>query len=274
MAIEGNEIVRRYLDSLADGFSCHQEEGAKELLVGTPYLYPNDDCICLYMEELADDQVKVSDGGEAASLNLWKAGFDIFHSPWAISRAREIARDNMAEFELGDLSRTGPAEELGEIMLSVIQAALGVAHLQYVNPRLATNFPRLERLDTDTFPDKLDSFISEITSDYAPSAKLTGASGQVYYVHYQINNVAGHPAYLHTLNIRRPDRAKPAVDRIYRLWSDCSHVLSNRKKITLLNDDHFRWKDSHVNLLRSVSTVVNWSERDKLTELVGSQPTL
>ena len=270
MAIEGNEIVRRYLDTLADGFSCHQAEGARKLLVITPYLYPNDDCICLYMEELADDQVKVSDGGETASLNLWKAGFDIFHTPWAISRAREIARDNLAEFEMGDLSRVGLAEELGEIMLSVIQAALGVAHLQYVNPRHAASFPRPERLETDTFPVRLDSFISEITSDYAPSAKLTGASGQVYNVHYQINSAAGNPSYLHTLNIRRPDRAKPAVDRIYRLWSDCSRGLADRKKITLLNDENFRWKDSHVNLLNSVSTVINWSERDKLPELVGS----
>lgn len=72
---------------------------------------------------------------------------------------------------------------------------------------------------------------------------------------------------MHALSVSRSSLAKQLVDRTYRMWADCD---GSPQKITLLNDENFRWKDSHVNLLNSVSTVINWSERDKLPELVGS----
>ena len=63
MAVEGREIIKRHLAALRDGFYCHQDEGGEYLVVGTPYLYPNNDGICLYIEELPGGQARVSDGG-------------------------------------------------------------------------------------------------------------------------------------------------------------------------------------------------------------------
>ena len=270
MAIEGNEAVKQYLDTLARGFSCHHFDGAAELLIGTPYLYPNDDCICLYLKELADGRVRVSDGGEAAHLNLWKSGVDIFRSPRAIALARDIARDNMAEFELGTLTRTGSLDDLGDMMLGVIQAAYGVANLRYFQPNAYLDAADFKKPAKSLFSEKLSSLLAEIAVTFEPSAKLTGSSGQIYTVDCKITGRAGNCTYLHTLNISRSSNAKSHVDRLYRIWADCNESLSIEQKITLLNDEEFQWKDSHVNLLGSVSTVINWSERDKLVELVCS----
>ena len=272
MALEGSEVVKQYVETLRQGFHCHkweevQYEEVQYIVINTPYLYPNDDGICLYVEELPGGQVRVSDGGEAAHLNLWKEGFDIFRSPRAMALAREIARDNLAEFDLGDLTKTGPAEELGDIMLNVIQAAHGVAHLQYVHPRHRPTFPGLKKQGNAAFPEKLKTFLAEIGLEYAAAPRLTGGSGQVYTAHYK---VAGF-TYLHTLNPGRSSRAKPLVDRIFGMWADCNDNLEPGQKITLLNDEAFPWKEAHVKRLSQVSTVINWSDRDKLVDLLASR---
>lgn len=264
--MEGSEIIQRYLTTLADGFSGHRYDGVECLVIDTPYLYPNDDGICLYIEELGGGQVRVSDGGETAHLNLWKDGIDIFRKPGAMARAREIAGDNAAEFESGELTRTGPVEDLGDIMLSVIQAAQGVAHLRYMYPHSYPISPSLRKQRDAIWFEKLETLLAESSLDYSPAPKLAGGSGQVYTVHYCINGAA----YLQSLNPSRAARAKAAVDRAFSMWADCNGDLSRDRKLTLLNDETFAWKAAHINRLSQVSTVVRWSDRDKLPALLSA----
>ena len=266
MTLDGNEIIRRYLDNLAEGFSCHRYDDVSYLVIGTPYLYPNDDGICLYIEELPSGQVRVSDGGETVQLNLWKEGVALFRSPRAIALTREIARANVAEFEVGELTRTGPAAELGDIMLSVIQAAQGVAHLRYTQPRNYAFSSGMRKPRAAPWFRQLETLLAESSLDYTPAAKLTGGSGQVYTVHYQIDGAA----YLQALNPGQARRAKAAVDRAFGLWADCNGALTRDRKLTLLNDETLPWKAAHIHRLNQVSTVINWSEREKLPALLAA----
>lgn len=265
-AMEGSEIIKRHLATLAEGFSGHRYDGVEYLVIGTPYYYPNNDGISLYIEELPEDRVKVWDGGETAHLNLWKECFDIFHSPWAMAAAKEIAHANLVEFEGGNLVKTGPAPELGEIMLDVIMAAHGVAHLPYLRRRYWPSFapgksPRGSGLDR-----QLEAVLAESGLEYAPRPKLTGRSGQVYTVHYRVDG----GAYLQILDPGRAGRAKAAVDRTFGMWSDCDGDLTVERKLTLLNDGTLDWKAAHIHRLSQVATVVKWSERDKLPALLAA----
>ena len=266
MPLDGNEIIRQYLDTLAAEFYCQRYDDVAYLVVGTPYLYPNNDGISLYIEELPGGQARVSDGGETVCLNLWKEGFDLFRNPQAMAQAGEIARANAAEFAAGELTKTGPLGELGDIMLSVIQAAQGVAHLRYLRPR--RYLPALSRPKPPAAPlfRQLETLFAESSLPYTPAAKLAGGSGQVYTVHYRLAGMA----YLQALNPSQPARAKAAVDRAFGMWADCNGALSRDRKLTLLNDETLTWKAAHIHRLNQVSTVVKWSEREKLPALLAA----
>ncbi len=264
--MEGSEIIKRHLATLAEGFSGHRRDGVEYLVIGTPYYYPNDDGISLYIEELPEGRVQVSDGGETAHLNLWKECFDIFRSSWAMAAAKEIAHANLVEFEGGNLIKTGPAPELGEIMLDVIMAAHGVAHLPYLRRRYWPSFAPGKSPRGSELGRQLEAVLAESGFEYAPRPKLTGESGQVYTVHYRVDGVT----YLQILDPGRSGRAKMAVDRTFGMWADCAGDLTAERKLTLLNDETFAWKAAHINRLSQVSTVIQWSERDKLLALLSA----
>ncbi len=274
MAIEGTEIVKKYLETLADEFQYSQKGRVNHLSIATPYLYPNNDVISLYIKEVPGSKVQVSDGGEA-EVHLFKHGFILKNSPQATNQAREIALAKVVDFDGGVLNKTGPREELGMIMLDVIQAALGVAHLRFtrsmyrpgifVSPDPNSDVWREHK--SDTFTGNLKTFLAGSNLEYSLSPRLTGNSGQVYTVHYKIKG----SAYLQTLNPSQPVGAKPQVDRTFRMWADCNGALAATQKITLLNDAAFSWKESHLNLLSGVSTVINWSDRDSLVDLLAAR---
>ena len=265
MAVEGREIIKRHLAALRDGFYCHRDDGGEYLVVGTPYLYPNNDGICLYIEELPGGQARVSDGGETAHLNLWKECFDIFRSPWAMAAAKKIAHANRVEFDGGKLAKSGPAEEVGEIMLDVAMAAHGVAHLSYLRRRYWPSFAPGKATRDSELGRRLEAVLAEGGVEFAAGVALTGGSGQVYTAHYRVNG----GAYLQALDPGRAGRAKAAVDRTFGMWADCNGDLTVERKLTLLNDETVEWKAAHIERLSQVSTVVRWSEGERLAALLA-----
>ena len=280
MAIECSGVIKQCLETLAEGFHC--QYFGDILIVTTPYLYHDDDMIYVSIEELPEGRIRVADQGEAA-MHPFSHGFDLTASPWGRELAQEVAWSEGVDYVSGTLAKTGPASELGSLMLDVVMAARGVSDLIYAHraylqaKRSRPDFPHTGhsneikssiRVSTayDAFPGKLKAFLVESKIDLVASPVLAGSSGQSYTVDYQVNKVG----YLRYRNPMRPAGAKPMVDRTYRMWADCAGSLDKSQMITLLNDENFRWRESHVNLLGSVSTVLSWSERDRLPELVGS----
>lgn len=262
MGLDGDKVVKRHLENLAGGFSCHYYDDL--LYIVTPYLFPDNDMIALYLEEAPGGKVRVNDGGEAA-MNPFCDGFDLLRTPWAREMAQRIARDLAVELDRGELSKTGPAEEVGGLMLDVAMAARGVADLIYAQHAYAIASRRRKGHKVSDFPEKLAAFWGERGVEFAAGAKLTGGSGQVYTAHYRVNG----GAYLQVLDPGRAGRAKAAVDRVFGMWADCDGDLTVERKVTLLNDEGVEWKAAHIQRLSQVSTVVRWSERERLAALLA-----
>ena len=265
MGLDGDKVVKRYLENLAGGFSCHYYDDL--LYIVTPYLYHDDDMVAVYLKELPEGKVKVHDGGEAV-MHPFSHGFDLARSSWGMEAAREIARDEWVELDGGTLSKSGPAEEVGQMILDVATAARGVSDLIYAHRAYArAAYRRKGRKGhrVSDFPEKLAAFLGEGGGEYAAGAKLTGGSGQVYTVHYRVNG----GAYLQVLDPGRAGRAKAAVDRTFGMWADCNGDLTVERKVTLLNDETLDWKAAHIQRLSQVSTVVRWSERERLADLLA-----
>ena len=129
MAIDENEVISSYLRSLETDFYCRRFEESTYIVVATPYLYPNNDVVELYIDELSDGMVEVSDGGEA-EVQLFKHGFELMKHPLAVRQAKQIASAREVNVIGATLTKTGLREDVGSIMLDVIQVAVGIAHLR------------------------------------------------------------------------------------------------------------------------------------------------
>ena len=133
MAIDEREVIEKYLESLEADFRCQRFEEASYLVVTTPYLYPNHDVVVLFIDELPDGGVEVSDGGEA-EVQLFKHGFELDKSPPALRQAKQMAAARAVNFDGGTLAKSGPRDDMGSLMLDVIQVALGIANLRLSHP--------------------------------------------------------------------------------------------------------------------------------------------
>lgn len=263
MSLDGGEVIKLCLENLTGKFSCHRYDDV--LCIVTPYLYHDNDIIAVYLEELPGGQVKVHDGAEAV-MHPFCHGFDLSRSEWGMEAVRQIARNDFLELDRCVLSKTGPVEDVGQLIMDVVMAARGISDLLYAHRAQAHLAYRRKGVKPAAFSEKLTTFLAESSLDYTPAAKLTGGSGQVYTVHYRIDG----DAYLQALSPGRASRAKAAVDRTFGLWADCNGALTRDRKLTLLNDETLPWKAAHIHRLNQVSTVIKWSEREKLPALLAA----
>lgn len=133
MAIDGKQVIKRYLESLEEEFHYQRFEDESYLVVTTPYLYPSHDVVDLYIDELSDGMVEVSDGGEA-EVQLFKHGFELEKHPLALRQAERLADARAVNINGATLTKTGSREDIGSLMLDVIQVAVGIAHLRLSHP--------------------------------------------------------------------------------------------------------------------------------------------
>ena len=262
MAIKGSEVIERCLENLAEGFHC--QSYGDIVIITTPYLYHDDDMIYVAVKELPDGMVQVADQGEGV-MHPFSHGFVLWESAWGMEAAREIARDEWVELDGGTLSKTGPAEEVGQMILDVVTAARGVSDLIYAHRAYARAAYRRKGRKVSDFREKLAAVLAEGGVEFAAGVALTGGSGQVYTAHYRVSG----GAYLQALDPGRAGRAKAAVDRVFGMWADCDGDLTVERKLTLLNDETLEWKAAHIERLSRVSTVVRWSEGERLAALLA-----
>ena len=263
MGIDGAQVIRQYLENLAEDFYYHSYGDI--VVVTTPYQYHDNDMIYVAVEELTGGMVRVCDQGEAV-MHSYCHGFDLSRSDWGMEAVRRIARNDFLELDRGVLSKTGPAADLSRLIMDVVMAARGISDLLYAHWAHAHLAYLRKGRKSANFAEKLTTFLAESSLQYTPAAKLAGGSGQVYTVHYRLAGIA----YLQALNPSQPARAKAAVDRAFGMWADCNGALSRDRKLTLLNDETLTWKAAHIHRLNQVSTVIKWSEREKLPALLAA----
>ena len=260
MAIQGSNLVDSFVETLSQGFHFHSQGEALNVI--TPYLYPDNAGISLNVKELPDGNVEVSDGGETCSY-LFMHGFDLSLSKRGRALVEDIASSKVVDFKHGALVKVGPKEELGAMVLDVVHAAIGASHLIYTAPQFKPIGRDLAKRKEDVFRKKLEGFLKSKGFSCSALPNYVGKSGQTYNIHYLIDE----SILMHALSVSRSSSAKQLVDRTYRMWADCDGSL---QKITVLNDELVRWREPHVSLLRDVSTVIKWSEREQLLHLVGT----
>lgn len=253
MSLSCAEITESYIRTLSGGFRCLPLE--RRLRIVTPYLYPDNDLIEVFVEEPAPGHIRVTDLGETLR-HLHGQGFEVSGTPKRKHMVETIAGGLGVEIVRGELARDGTTNQLGELLFDVIVAARGVSDLIYTS----------RTYEPPTFIEEVGKFLQEHQVEYEPEVKLTGGSGKIYTVNFKLVQVG---KYLHTLSPRQVGGLQPVVNRIFRIWVDCNGRLGRDAKVSLLNDVDFVWKQPEVALLDKVSNVGYWTRKDELLKLFG-----
>lgn len=250
--MECEELVARYIGQLKEGFQCIPSK--ERLRIITPYLYPEGDLIEIFIEDLGDGRIKVTDLGESFR-HLHSQGFDINASPKRKFLAETIASRVNVELSRGKLIRIAEASEISEAMFDVITASRGIADLVYTS----------KTYEPGTFFDEVKGFLEENRFKLESRVRVKGSSDKLYTVDFEVLN--GKRSYLHTLSPKAVYGIKGKVDATVRIWLDFDR---NLKKFSLLNNVDFEWKEPDVIILNRVSNVLFWSRKDEIIAALRS----
>ncbi len=246
--IDYHGLVEKYVASLKEGFKC--VPSGKRLRIITPYPYPDNDLIEIFVEALQDARVEVTDLGETLR-HLHSQGFDVTSSPKRGFLAETVASRVGVGIINGRLSKTGPMEKSGDLMLDVIVASRGISDLIYTS----------KTYEPATFFEEVKEFFQENHFTIEQKVKITGTSGKRYSADFRILN--GRESYLQTLSPKQSQGVKGKVDATFRLWSDYNN---SSKKVSLLNDIDFEWQQHDAVLLGRISKVAYWSRKEEMVE--------
>jgi hypothetical protein len=253
MRLKCQQAIEGYVTSLREGFSCVDTED--RLRVITPYLYPDNDLIEIFVEELPSGQIRVTDLAETLR-HLHARGFDVFESPKRKFMVETIASRVEVEIIHGQLTKTGDISQIGDLLFDVIVTARGVSDLIYTS----------KTFEPATFLEEVEEFLKVNQLPVEPRVKLIGMSGKSYIVHFKVT--IGLPRFLHALSPVAAAGLKPKVDATVRMWVDCNHDLPPERKVTILNDIDFQWRSYDINILERLSTVQYWTRKQELLRLL------
>jgi hypothetical protein len=242
------QVIRDYLSKIKAEFACEESDG--RLRIVTPYLYPDNDLVEVYVEELRDGRVRVSDLGEA-TRHLHTQGFDVFASPKRKFIAETAASRVNAVFENGVIVKEGSPEEIGGVLFDVIAAARGVADLVYTS----------RAYEPAPFVDEVADFLTEHQFRFERRVPIRGESGREYRVGFRIEQ----KILLHPISAEFQRALKPRVDAALHMWLDVDRRAS---KFTLLNDVDFSWPEPDVVILSRFSSVFRWSAREQIVDAI------
>ncbi len=244
--MECEKVIRGYLEKIKAEFACEPSDGRLKLI--TPYLYPDNDLVEVYVEELPNGRVRVTDLGET-TRHLHTQGFDVFASPKRKFIAETTASRVNAVFENGVIMKEGTLEELGPMLFDVIVAARGVADLIYTS----------RAYEPAPFLDEVEEFLREHEFRFERRVPVRGGSGREYRVAFRVEPAV----YLQPISAEFQRALKPRVDAVLRMWVD---IDRKAPKFTLLNDVDFSWPESDAILLSRFSSLFRWSVKQELVE--------
>ncbi|MCH8949573.1 MAG: DUF1828 domain-containing protein [Chloroflexi bacterium] len=240
------------MSTLKEGFSCQPLEN--RIRVITPFLYPDNDLIEVFVEEPSSTRIRITDLGETLR-HLQVQGLDVSASPKRRHMVETIAAGTGVDVGRGELYKEGTVTDLGNLLFDVIAAARGVSDLILTS----------RSYEPAVFNQEVARYLRENQIKYEEKTPLTGQSGKVYKVSFRAVRMN---RYLETLSPNQSAGLQPVVNRVFRMWFDCNGQLTPERKVSILNDIDFEWRQPEVALLGRVSTITYWSRRDDLIGII------
>jgi hypothetical protein len=248
--MECSRIIEKAADTLRMGFKCVEYD--KRICVVTPYLYPDNDLIEVFAEDIGGDQVLITDLGETLR-HLESVGLDLLASRKRRFLLEQIAKRMHVEIQRGRLLKEGPIESVGTLLVDVASAAQAVADLIYTS----------KAYEPATFPEEVSLFLAEHNIDHERNYRVSGETGKIYRVNLRLDGHRDKEVLVEALSPSQETAMTSTVNRVFRLWSD---VNEQKRKVSLLNDVDYSWKKEDMALLRKVSVIHEWTAKERFLD--------
>lgn len=252
--MECSEIIEKTIETLRLGFKCIPSE--RRICVITPYLYPDNDLIEVFIDDMGANNFRVTDLGETLR-HLESVGLDLLGSRKRRFLLEQITQRLHVNNRNGKLEKEGSADEIGSILVDVTAAAHAVSDLIYTS----------KAYEPATFIEEVSLFLSEREIKHDKNYKVLGETGKTYRVSLRIDGSRPAEILVETLSPPQETAMTATVNRALRKWFD---INGSRRKISLFNDIDYIWKDEDKALLQRVSVIHNWSNKERFLEYVQS----
>jgi hypothetical protein len=245
-------IIEAYVSSLGGKFQCRHIGSKLQIL--TPYVYPDNDFISVFIIDKGGGNIAVTDLGETLrSLDSQGLDTSTAKKRYVIEQIAHKANVTVSE---GRLISEGRESTVGDLILDVVTASKGIADLIY----------SARSYEPATFKDEVIAWVTaeHIQADF--SVKERGVTGSTYTVDVRANT-RNVQLLAQALSPPESKNVKPKINSVFRMWSDLN---SNRPRVSILNDDGYEWKGEDVRLLSGVSIIAYWHDRTTLADIFSN----
>jgi hypothetical protein len=230
--------------------------------VRTPYLYPDGDCIDLFIKSSGPGISTVTDLGETVRW-LNSNTLSVKRSPKQAGLISDISQTHGVEFFRGMLkARSSEPANLADAVTRVSQAALRVSDLIFTS--------RLRAVESVT--DEVADFLQELSLPFERNKRLIGRSGKFWKIDFQVST-SSHGSLIAVLSSGSRSAAQQLTKNAVVTWYDLSQYKTSPEPLTfisLIDDSADVWSDEDFNLVESISEVATWSAPETLSQLLTS----
>lgn len=245
-----DEIIGTYLETLRGEFKCIK--GDEFVRIITPYLYPDNDLIEVFVQEKSPDSFIVTDLGETLR-HLHSQGFDVFSTTKRKFLYETItSRANLKAMK-GELVRETTPDKLGEAIFDVISTSKALGDLIYTSTAY----------EPAVFIQEVEAFLKENDIRYEKNIPVTGLTGKKYHINFKVFN--HQESLMEILSPKSKLGIRIKVDATFRIWYD---IDKQARKFSVLNDVDFVWKDPDIRILNEVSEIILWSKKEKILQFL------
>ena len=241
------QVVENTIKELKLGFKCVQHD--RFLSIITPYLYPDNDLVEIFIEELEDNAILVTDLGETLR-HLESMGLDLYASRKRKFLLDQIAQRIHVQLVRGRLEKRGSKADVGAMLLDVATAAHSIASLMYTS----------KAYEPTVFNDEVSDYLTENDIKHQKNYPIIGTTGKKYRVNIRVNSNRPRELFVETLSPSQESAVTTTVNRVVRLWVD---IEASKDRVSLLNDLDFSWRDEDIALLQRMSIIQLWSKKEQ-----------
>jgi len=250
------QVIEQAISELKGAFRCIPYD--KGLGIVTPYLYPDNDLIEVFVQEIAGGRIRVTDLGETLR-HLASQGVDVVDSPKRRFMLNQVASRLHVVVAGGRLEKEGLPQEVGLILLDVAAASHGVAGLAYTS----------KAYEPAEFPEEVSAYLRDNKIQHEQHPRIKGMSGKDYKISLRINGKVRPEILVEAMSPSQQAGISAVVNRVVREWYD---INGSRRKVSLLNDQDFHWRDEDIIILQHLSAIHRWSNKDDFLRFI-QEPT-
>ena len=227
--------------------------------IRTPYLYPDGDNIDVFCKAQGST-ITVSDLGETTRW-LRMQTVSPRRSPKQRVLIQDVARTHGVELYRGILlARCGAEEKIADVVTRVAQAALRVSDLWFT----------FRTRSVESSSDEVADFLTERELPFSRGEKLAGRSGRSWTIDFHVR-VPQRSSLVCVLSTGSRTVASKVSEHVVASWFDLNHLAVGPEAlqfVSLFEDTVDVWSDNDFKLVEELSTVVRWSEPDRLADVL------